>query len=111
MGRGEREEVREGLERGYPEVADGLAAGTDAADGEGGIERGYPGVADEVAPATHDEGVPPRPPATGDAATRVPVGFSSRLDYLDRMERSSALYSRISLEDRNFDRQLMGLAL
>ena len=26
------------------------------------------------------------------------------------MERSSALWSRVSLEDRNFDRQLMGLA-
>ena len=54
-----------------------------------------------------EEGVPPSPPApaTGDPATRVPVGYSSRLDYLDQMERGSALWTRISLEDR---RELMG---
>jgi hypothetical protein len=48
-----------------------------------GVERGYPGVADEVAPGTRD--------TTGEGDAK-------------------ALYSRISLEDRNFDRELMGLA-
>ena len=115
--RAEPGEAGEGVDRGYPGVADEVAMGTDAADaaggegGEGSVDRGYPGVAGEVAAGTSEVGVPPSPPATGGPAEpRVPVGFSSRLDYLDTMERSSALYTRISLEDRNFDRERMGLA-
>ena len=95
--------------------------------GQEGSESGYPGVADRVPPGTRAEGAPsapPYPPDTPDAPdvsgppdeTEEPEipgpthGFATRLEFMDHMERSQALYTRIPLEDRNFDRALMGLA-
>jgi hypothetical protein len=97
-----------------------------SAPGKGGVESGYPGVADRVPTGTRVDGPPaplepsdptdPFEPSGPPEETEPPedegptYGFATRLEFLDHLERSQALYQRIPLEDRNFDRALMGLA-
>ena len=107
-----------GVESGYPGVADRVPVGTHA-DGGPSISVGPPAGPDGLTPSDAADAADSPGPPDGPAEPfekEAPEdegpthGFATRLEFLDHFERSQALYQRIPLEDRNFDRALMGLA-